>query len=710
MNQTSILILCTIGAYLLMMITIGAICSRKNDSVSDFYLGGRKLGPLVTAMSAEASDMSSWLLMGLPGVAYLSGIADAAWTAIGLAIGTYINWLIVSKRLRRYSARIDAITVPDFFSKRFGDKSGVIESIAALVIIVFFVPYTASGFAACGKLFSSLFGMDYVTAMIISAIVIVLYTALGGFLAASTTDFIQSIVMSIALIVILGFGIFSAGGIGAVWENANSMKGYMSLTSMFDASSGSATPYGPLTIASTMAWGLGYFGMPHILLRFMAIKDDTKLKLSRRVGTIWVVIAMFAAIVIGVVGNGMTANGSLEQLADSETIIVKIAGLLSQNGTVFAIIAGVVLAGILAATMSTADSQLLAASSSMSENILGGLFRLKLSKRASMIVARLTVLAVAAVGVVLALDPNSNVFQIVSFAWAGFGAAFGPAMLCALFWKRCNRWGALAGMITGGATVFIWKFVVRPMGGLLNIYELLPAFIVSLIFIILVSLITGKPKAGVVADYEAYQADMKLAVMPEAAPAAEVVAAGAAACACCCGCEAAAEEAAEAAAEEAAEAPAEEAAEAPVEEVVEAPAEEAAEAAAEEVVEAPAEETAEAPAEEAAEAPAEEAVEAPAEEAAEAPAEETAEAPAEEAAEAPAEEAVEAPAEEVVEAPAEETVEAPAEEAVEAPAEETVEETTEEDEESAAAAEAIAMAIAAEEAAAAELAAQDDAE
>jgi len=653
LSQTTWILIGTIGAYLLMMIIIGIVFSKKNDSVASFYLGGRRLGPLVTAMSAEASDMSSWLLMGLPGLAYLYGTAEAAWTAIGLAIGTYINWLIVSKRLRRYSARIDAITVPDFFSKRFGDRSGVIQSIAALVIIVFFVPYTASGFAACGKLFSSLFGVDYLPAMIISAAVIVLYTALGGFLAASTTDFIQSIVMSVALIAILGFGVYTAGGVGAVWDNAKSMAGYLSLTSVYSAD-GNTGSYDALTIASTLAWGLGYFGMPHILLRFMAIKDDTKLKLSRRVGTIWVIIAMFAAIIIGIVGNGMTANGSLEQLADSETIIVKIADLLSQNGVVFAIIAGVVLAGTLAATMSTADSQLLAASSSMSENILGGLFRIKMSKRASMIVARLTVLGVAAVGVLLALDPNSNVFKIVSFAWAGFGAAFGPLMLFSLFWKRCNRWGALAGMISGGATVFIWKFVIAKLGGVFAIYELLPAFIVSAFFIVVVSLITGKPKADVVADYEGYQADMKLAVMPDDAAAVEAPAAEtAAACACCCGCEAAAEEAVEAPAEAA-------------EEAVEAPAE-----AAEEAVEAPAE-----AAEEAAEA-AEEAVET-AEEAVEAPAEAPAEA---------AEEAVEAPAE-----TAEEAVEAPVE-----AAEEVVDD--EEAAEAAAAAEAIAMAIAAEEAA-----------
>ncbi len=584
--QRTWLMLGTIGAYLLMMIIIGIVFSRRNDSVSSFYLGGRKLGPLVTAMSAEASDMSSWLLMGLPGLAYLYGTAEAVWTAIGLAVGTYINWLIVSKRLRRYSARIDAITVPDFFSKRFGDNSGAIQAIAALVIIVFFVPYTASGFSACGKLFSSLFGVDYLTAMIISAAVIVLYTALGGFLAASTTDFIQSIVMSIALVMILGFGIHSAGGFGAVWDNARSLEGYLTLTQVHDAAGGAPGEYGALTIASTLAWGLGYFGMPHILLRFMAIKDDSKLKLSRRVGTIWVIIAMFAAIFIGIVGNGMTAKGALGQLADSETIIVDIAGLLSQIGPVFAILAGVVLAGILAATMSTADSQLLAASSSMSENILGGLFRVKMTKRASMVVARLTVLGIAIVGVLLATDPNSSVFRIVSFAWAGFGAAFGPLMLFSLFWKRCNRWGALAGMIAGGAVVFIWKFLVRPMGGLWDIYELLPAFIVSALVIVIVSLLTGKPSAEVVAEYDAYQANMKsgeevAAVETACEEAAEDSEEAAEACLCCCAeCEAAAEateEAAEETAEEAVADAVEETAEVAetVEETVEAAAEEA---------------------------------------------------------------------------------------------------------------------------------------
>ena len=363
MTSAQVCILISIAVYLIAMLAIGIVCSKRNNTVDDFYLGGRRLGPVVTAMSAEASDMSSWLLMGLPGVAYLTGVADPGWTAIGLGVGTYINWLVVARRLRRYSARIGAITVPDFFSRRFGEKKHILTAMAAILIIVFFVPYTASGFAACGKLFGTLFGMDYHVAMIISAIVIVGYTATGGFTAASTTDLVQSVVMSIALVVVLVFGVSKAGGVGAVVENAQSMSGYLSMTATYDPESGKSATYNLLKILSTAAWGLGYFGMPHILLRFMAIEDDRKLKTSRRIATIWVVISMFIAVVIGVVGSAMVKNGAMGALADKETIIVQIANLLSQHGVVAALLAGVILAGILASTMSTADSQLLAASS-----------------------------------------------------------------------------------------------------------------------------------------------------------------------------------------------------------------------------------------------------------------------------------------------------------------------------------------------------------
>ena len=498
MSVANICIIIAIVAYLILMVIIGVICSKKNNSVDDFYLGGRQLGPLVTAMSAEASDMSGWLLMGMPGLAYLCGIAEASWTAIGLAIGTYLNWLIVAKRLRNYSSKIGAITIPDFFGKRFKDNTHVLMFASALLIIIFFIPYTASGFSTCGKLFSSLFGLDYHVAVIVSAIVIVLYTTLGGFLAASTTDFIQAIIMTIALIAVLCFGINTAGGWNAVAENAKSIPHYLSLTSTTDGA-GNMVPFGGSTIVSTLAWGLGYFGMPHILLRFMAIKDPNKIKTSRRVASIWVVIAMSVAIIIGIVGLAMSKTESSMVLKDSETIIVAIAALLSKHGVVFALLAGLILAGILASTMSTADSQLLAAASAISQDLMIGSLRLKISEKVKMIAARTTVIAIAILGVVFAWNPDSSVFRIVSFAWAGFGASFGPLMLFSLFWKRTNKWGAMAGMISGGITVIAWHYA---QGGIFNLYELLPAFIVSSIFIVVVSLLTKDPEQEIIYEFE----------------------------------------------------------------------------------------------------------------------------------------------------------------------------------------------------------------
>lgn len=510
MVSAKVLIMLTIIVYLGGMVGIGVYCSKKNENVGDFYLGGRKLGPFVTAMSAEASDMSGWLLMGLPGLAYIAGIAEPVWTAIGLGIGTYINWLMVAKRIRTYTHEVNAITLPDFFSLRYRDDKNILMGIAALFIIVFFIPYTASGFAACGKLFSSIFAIDYLPAMIISAIVIVAYTATGGFLAASTTDLIQSIVMSIALVVVVFFGIHVAGGIDAVAANANSMVDYLSLTASHAVGEGTTTPYGFLTIVSTLAWGLGYFGMPHILLRFMAIEDKEKLKLSRRIATIWVFIAMGVAIFIGVVGNAMTAAGVLPFLegSSSETIIVVISDFLSQYGALAAIMGGVILAGILASTMSTADSQLLAASSSFSENLIRGFFGVNISHKTAMTLARASVLGIAVIGAFIARDPNSSVFRIVSFAWAGFGATFGPVVLTSLFWKRSNKQGALAGMIVGGVMVFVWKYLVRPMGGIWDIYELLPAFLLALAAIVIVSLATAEPSKEIQDEFDRVKASL----------------------------------------------------------------------------------------------------------------------------------------------------------------------------------------------------------
>ena len=502
--MTNVCIIATIVIYLVGMLLVGFVYSKSNEDSTDFYLGGRKMGPLVTAMSAEASDMSSWLLMGLPGLAYLTGIASPGWTAIGLAVGTWLNWLIVARRLRRYSANLDAITVPQFLSLRFHDQRNLLNALGAVIIIVFFIPYTASGFAACGKLFHSLFGVDYMIAMIVSALVIVGYTILGGFRAVTTTDLIQSVVMSLALIAV-AYGIGVAGGWGAVMENAHSLSGYLTMAASHDAAAGTAASYSLLDIVSTMAWGLGYFGMPHILLRFMAIEDEKKLVLSRRIASVWVVIAMTASIVIGVVGLGMTKAGALEFLSgsSSETLIVRIASLIAQHGVLAAVLAGLILAGILAATMSTADSQMLAAASSVSQNILQEFGHMKLTEKQSLFAARLTIICVSVVGVVLARDPDSSVFGIVSFAWAGFGGAFGAVVLCALFWKRCNWQGALAGMLCGGLMVFVWKYLISPLGGVFGIYELLPAFLFSLAACVVVSLATPAPGADIEAEFEA---------------------------------------------------------------------------------------------------------------------------------------------------------------------------------------------------------------
>jgi sodium/proline symporter len=484
------------------LIGVGLYNGRKNKNSEDFYLGGRKMGPFVVAMSAEASDMSSWLLMGLPGVAYLTGLADAFWTAAGLAIGTYLNWLITSRRLRRYSQIVDAFTVPTFLSKRYHDKKNILSAISAVMIIIFFVPYVASGFAACGKLFNSLFGASYMTGVLLFAVIIVIYTMIGGYTSVATNDFIQSCVMSVALISITVFGVTKAGGMGAVMDNANSLAGYFSLTALHDAATNTATSYGPITIISTLAWGIGYFGVPHVLVRFMSIEDEKKLVLSRRIASIWVVIAMGVAIFIGIVGLAVVNAGGMDALPDSERVIIALTSLMSTHGFLPAILGGIILAGILAATMSTADSQMLVAASGVSENIVQDFLGKKLDSKQSLLVARITILAIAVIGVFLARDPNSSVFGIVSFAWAGFGGAMAAPMIMSLFWKRTTLPGAIAGMVAGGAMIFIWKYAVRPLGGAFDIYELLPAFIISFVVIIVVSLLTPAPSQEIMDEFE----------------------------------------------------------------------------------------------------------------------------------------------------------------------------------------------------------------
>ena len=506
--KTAMIVL-AIVLYMGYVIYVGIRCSKRNKSTDDFYLGGRKLGPFVTAMSAEASDMSSWLLMGLPGVALLiGGFAEAFWTAIGLAIGTYVNWLIVARRIRKYSEKTGSNTIPDFFCNRFNDKNGILATISAVIIIVFFIPYTASGFSAIGKLFNTLFGVNYHVAMIVGGGVIVLYTVIGGFLAASTTDFIQSIIMTFALVIIICFGIVSSGGIATIFDNVRNADGITGLSDYFSLTAPDGS-YGFLPIVSTLAWGLGYFGMPHILLRFMAIEDDRKLKLARRTATIWVTLSMAIAIFIGVIGYTFAINEGLYGSFDPERIIIYMSDKIADINFIMAFIAGIIISGIIASTMSTADSQLLAAASSASENIIKRHFWKNISENNQMWLARVTVIIISVIAVFLAWNPESSVFKIVSFAWAGFGASFGPVILTSLFWRRATKLGEVAGMLTGGIVVFVWKYAIRPLGGAWDIYELLPAFLLAFIAIIIVSLLTAEPDKDVLDTFDEVKEEIK---------------------------------------------------------------------------------------------------------------------------------------------------------------------------------------------------------
>ena len=512
MDADSVKILISMIIYMIIVLGIGVYFTRRaQSSTENYFLGGRTLGPWVTAMSAEASDMSGWLLMGLPGLAYWCGIADAAWTAIGLALGTYINWLIVAKRLRRYSIKANnSITLPEFFSNRFHEKNKVILSIAAIFILIFFTVYAASCLVTCGKLFSTLFGTSYVTMMILGTIFVLLYTLLGGFLAESASDFLQAIVMIVALIVIIFAGTSAAGGFGAVVENAKSIPGFLDFfgiaTPVVENGAqvvangvpvfGESARYGIISIASTLAWGLGYFGMPQVLLRFMAIRDEKKLTMSRRIATVWVLISLAAAVFIGVIGRSLFPTALLTSSSAENILIIMSTSLLP------ALLAGLVMAGILAATMSSSDSYLLIAASALAKNIYQGIFKKNASDKQVMVVSRITLLLITVIAMLIALDEQSIIFQIVSFAWAGFGATFGPLMLFSLFWKRINRAGAIAGMISGGVMVFVWKLLINPLGGIWGIYCLLPAFLVSCIVIVVVSLLTTPPAEEIVQEFE----------------------------------------------------------------------------------------------------------------------------------------------------------------------------------------------------------------
>jgi sodium/proline symporter len=510
--MTDALTLVGIGIYLLAMILIGIWCARKsNTNPEEYFLASRGLGPWVAALSAEASDMSGWLLMGLPGVAYFTGCGEAFWTALGLFIGTWVNWVLVAKRLRSYSQIAgNAITLPEFFSKRFHDKKRILLAIAALISLLFFSIYVGAQFITFGKVFSYIFSANMVPMVILGAALVLTYTLMGGFMAVGMTDLVQGFLMVGALTLVLIFGFFNAGGISGVAQN---LANFPRFTDFFGIAEpmladgaqirvdgvpqfGPGADYGFLSIISTMAWGLGYFGMPQVLVRFMAVKKTSLIKTSRNIAVIWCFIAQTAAVLIGLIGRAYLP-GLLTTASDAENIFIHL-------GIQFfpPLIAGVVISGILAASMSSSDSFLLIVASSLANDIFKDLLKKDASEAMVMWTARFTMLGVTIFGIVIALSGNQSIFRVVSYAWAGLGACFGPLMLFSLFWKRTTLPAAVAGMLSGGAVVILWKNLISKLGGIFGIYELLPAFAVSALVILAVSLLTKKPSAEIEAEFE----------------------------------------------------------------------------------------------------------------------------------------------------------------------------------------------------------------
>lgn len=482
MERTGV-ILVTFVAYLAMMLGIGAYFYKKTRNLSDYVLGGRQLGKWVTSMSAQASDMSGWLLMGLPGAAYMIGLSGSIWMAIGLGVGTYLNWKIIAKRLRiQTEAYGNAITLSGYFENRFQDKSQVLRLVSSIFILIFFLIYTASGFVASGKLFGTVFGIDYKVAVLIGAAVVVSYTFLGGFMAVCWTDLIQGVLMVIALVVLPCIVVIDAGGITQVAQTIDPvLLDPFRMDILVPEGASQSTLMAGIGILSSLAWGLGYFGQPHILTRYMAIKDPEEITRSRHIAMVWVVISLTSATIIGLVGH--QAFTELTKVASENIFMLLVERYIP---TLFA---GVLLSAVLAAIMSTADSQLLVTASAISEDF----YKAKLKPHATdaelIGVGRLTVVGVAVVAGIIAMNPESSVLELVAWAWAGFGATFGPVILMSLFWKQMTRNSALWGMIVGGIVTFTWPFLKKayPDVWLFYVYELLPGFLVAIITIYLVT-------------------------------------------------------------------------------------------------------------------------------------------------------------------------------------------------------------------------------
>lgn len=488
--ENSFAITTTFIVYLILMLAIGVIAYQRTKNSSDYFLGGRSLGPWPAALSAGASDMSGWLLLGLPGYAYAAGI-EAFWLAGGLLIGTWANWLITAKRLRTYSITTDALTLPEFLSRRFNDNSKLIQIISAFFILLFFLFYTSSGLVAGGKLFETVFGMDYSTAVIIGTVCVVSYTLFGGFLAVSWTDLVQGLLMAAALLIVPLAAM--NGGLTKLDHDLVAIN--PELLTMWNDVKGQ--PLSAVAIVSLVAWGLGYFGQPHILARFKATRSNKDLTTARRIAVIWTGLSMIGAMLVGLVGLIYVTNNGNIQLDDGEKIF-----MLLVNAIFHPVMAGILLAAILAAIMSTADSQLLVSSSAMAEDFYKQVFKKDATSEEIVRVGRAAVIIISIIALILAMTPDSSVLGLVSYAWAGFGAAFGPALVLSLYWARMNRNGALAGILVGGITIVVWK---QLSGGWYDVYEIVPGIIFSTIAIVAVSLLTGEPEETVKQQHKTFK-------------------------------------------------------------------------------------------------------------------------------------------------------------------------------------------------------------
>ena len=501
--------------YLGFMIYIGLRNASRNNSASDFFLGGRKVGPWVTALSAEASDSSAWLLMGLPGLCYLGGVKETFWTALGLILGTYLNWLLVAKPLRKCSIAFgDSITIPEFFTNRFKDRTHIISVLSVVFIVFFFTIYTASGFVACAKLFNSVFGLPYHAGLAIGVVVILCYTVTGGYTAVCMTDFIQGTLIFVAFVVSAAIAVISLGGPSDALEAVRSFDSRALAGDFGEAMKkafGANSTYGGMSVVSALAWALGYFGMPHIIVRFMGIDSNASVRTARRVGTFWMVVSYVGTLLIGTLGtafllnHGTVLNGG-ESIAGFVTGDAETVFSATMQSMYPSFLAGIFLCAILAASMSTADSQLLSASSAVAQDIYKGILNRKADEKSVLNVSRFSVFAIAMVALLLALNPKSSIFALVSYAWAGFGATFGPLVLLALYWRGMTAKGAIAGLLAGGIVVVAWHQLSARMNGIFDLYEIVPGFLACLVFAVAVSLLDRNKDAEMLAEFDRYRA------------------------------------------------------------------------------------------------------------------------------------------------------------------------------------------------------------